>query len=177
MISESCATLTQAYDFYTYDVPWLEYMVQNMCLADISSFIESDSFKKDQFFQSGFRNCQLNGRYFGIPVSGGTQLLFYRKDLFENRELQTEYQKRSLISLRAPRTWKEFNDVAAFFTRKENPASPTEYGASFAGAIDEELAPEILIRLWACGGKLWDNYHRPTFHTKEKISVQAGQLC
>lgn len=167
MISESCATLTQTYDFYTYDVPWLEYMVQNMCLADISSFIESDSFKKDQFFQSGFRNCQLNGRYFGIPVSGGTQLLFYRKDLFENRELQTEYQKRSLISLRAPRTWKEFNDVAAFFTRKENPASPTEYGASFAGAIDEELAPEILIRLWACGGKLWDNYHRPTFHTKE----------
>ena len=80
-------------------------------------------------------------------------------------ELQAEYQKRSLISLRAPRTWKEFNDVAAFFTRKENPASPTEYGASFAGAIDEELAPEILIRLWACGGKLWDNYHRPTFHT------------
>lgn len=93
MISESCAMLTQTYDFYTYDVPWLEYMVQNMCLADISSFIESDSFKKDQFFQSGFRNCQLNGRYFGIPVSGGTQLLFYRKDLFENRELQTEYQK------------------------------------------------------------------------------------
>ena len=88
-------------------------------------------------------------------MSGGTQLLFYRKDLFENRELQAEYQKRSLISLRAPRTWKEFNDVAAFFTRKENPASPTEYGASFAGAIDEELAPEILIRLWACGGKLW----------------------
>ena len=167
MISESCATLTQTYDFYTYDVPWLEYMVQNMCLADISSFIESDSFRKDQFFQSGFRNCQLNGRYFGIPVSGGTQLLFYRKDLFENRELQAEYQKRSLISLRTPRTWKEFNDVAAFFTRKENPASPTEYGASFAGAIDEELAPEILIRLWACGGKLWDNYHRPTFHTKE----------
>lgn len=167
MISESCATLTQTYDFYTYDVPWLEYMVQNMCLADISSFIESDSFRKDQFFQSGFRNCQLNGRYFGIPVSGGTQLLFYRKDLFENRELQAEYQKRSLISLRAPRTWKEFNDVAAFFTRKENPASPTEYGASFAGAIDEELAPEILIRLWAYGGKLWDNYHRPTFHTKE----------
>ena len=31
----------------------------------------------------------------------------------------------------------------------------------------KELAPEILIRLWACGGSLWDNYHRPTFHTKE----------
>ena len=94
MISESCATLTQTYDFYTYDVPWLEYMVQNMCLADISSFIESDSFRKDQFFQSGFQNCRLNGRYFGIPVSGGTQLLFYRKDLFENRELQAHFGHR-----------------------------------------------------------------------------------
>lgn len=50
MISESCATLTQTYDFYTYDVPWLEYMVQNMCLADISTFIESDSFKRINFF-------------------------------------------------------------------------------------------------------------------------------
>ena len=167
MISDSCDTLTQAYDFYTYDAPWLEYMVQNMCLADISSFIEGDSFRKDQFFPSSFQNCQVKGRYFGIPVSGGIQLLFYRKDLFESRELQAEYQKRSLISLRAPRTWKEFNDVAAFFTRGKNPSSPTEYGASFAGAIDEELAPEILIRLWACGGKLWDSYHRPTFHTKE----------
>ena len=29
------------------------------------------------------------------------------------------------------------------------------------------MAPEILIRLWAYGGKLWDNYHRPTFNTKE----------
>lgn len=167
MISDSTDALTQAYDFYTYDVPWLEYMVQNMCLADISSFIESDDFRKEKFFQTGFRNCQVNGRYFGIPVIGGTQLLFYRKDLFESRELQAEYQKRSLFSLRAPRTWKEFNDVAAFFTREKNPSSPTVYGASFAGAIDEELAPEILIRLWACGGSLWDNYHRPTFHTKE----------
>ena len=50
MISESCSTLTQTYDFYTYDVPWLEYMVQNMCLADISSFIESDSFRRISFF-------------------------------------------------------------------------------------------------------------------------------
>ncbi|MFR8799757.1 MAG: hypothetical protein ACLVGQ_11880 [Blautia massiliensis (ex Durand et al. 2017)] len=67
-------------------------------------------------------------------MSGGTQLLFYRKDLFENRELQTEYQKRSLISLRAPRTWKEFNDVAAFFTRKENPASPYRIRSFFCGS-------------------------------------------
>lgn len=167
MISTSTYELTQEYDLYTYDVPWLEYMAQNMCLADISEFAENDFFKKDHFFPSSLRNCQIGNRYFGIPISGGTQLLFYRKDLFESRTLQAEYQKQSRISLRPPRTWKEFNDVAAFFTRQYNPSSPTEYGVSFAGVIDEEMAPEILIRLWAYGGKLWDNYHRPTFNTKE----------
>lgn len=167
MISTSTYELTQRYDLYTYDVPWLEYMAQNMCLADITTFTESEHFKKELFFPSSLRNCQIDNRYFGIPISGGTQLLFYRKDLFDSRTLQTEYQKQSRISLRPPRTWKEFNDVAAFFTRQFNPSSPTEYGASFAGIIDEELAPEILVRLWAYGGKLWDNYHRPTFNTKE----------
>lgn len=167
MISDSVEDLTQQYDLYTYDVPWLEYMAQNMCLADLSAFTESPSFKKELFFPSSLRNCQIDNRYFGIPISGGTQLLFYRKDLFDSRDLQAEYQKQSHISLRAPRTWKEFNDVAAFFTRQYNPSSPTEYGVSFASIIDEEMAPEILIRVWAYGGKLWDNYHRPTFDTKE----------
>lgn len=167
MISDSVEDLIQQYDLYTYDVPWLEYMAQNMCLADVSAFTDSPSFKKELFFPSSLRNCQIDNRYFGIPISGGTQLLFYRKDLFDSRDLQAEYQKQSHLSLRAPRTWKEFNDIAAFFTRQYNPSSPTEYGVSFASIIDEEMAPEILTRIWAYSGKLWDNYHRPTFNTKE----------
>ena len=167
MVSRSVEQLTARYDLYTYDVPWLEYMVQNLCLADITAFAMSDDFPRGQMFAENLRNCQIENRFFGIPLSGGTQLLFYRPDLFENRILRREYQKQSRLSLRAPRTWKEFNDIAAFFTRSENPSSPTEYGVSLAGIIDEELAPEILIRLWSFGGKLWDDYHRPTFATKE----------
>jgi multiple sugar transport system substrate-binding protein len=165
IISHSVEYLTGSYDLYTYDVPWLEYMVQNLCLADITAFVESDSFQKNGLFPSSLRNCQLDGRFYGIPLIGGTQLLFYRRDLFENRELIREYQKQNRISLRPPRTWKEFNGTARFFTRSINSGSPTEYGTSFAGIIDEEMAPELLIRLWAFGGKLWDTYNRPTFDT------------
>lgn len=166
IISHSVEYLTNSYDMYTYDVPWLEYMVQNLCLADITAFVESDSFQKEGLFQSNLRNCQLDGRFYGVPLIGGTQLLFYRRDLFENRDLVREYQKQNQISLRPPRTWKEFNGTARFFTRSLNPGSPTEYGTSFAGIIDEEMAPELLIRVWAFGGKLWDSYNRPTFNTQ-----------
>lgn len=139
MISTSTYELTQEYDLYTYDVPWLEYMAQNMCLADISEFAENDFFKKDHFFPSSLRNCQIGNRYFGIPISGGTQLLFYRKDLFESRTLQAEYQKQSRISLRPPRTWKEFNDVAAFLPDSIIPPHQqnTEY-----------LLPALLMKKW-----------------------------
>ena len=166
MIRKAAEEVTTSYDLYTYDVPWLEYMVQNVYLADITSFTESMHLK-ELLFPENLRNCQVNDRFFGVPIIGGAQLLFYRRDLFENRKLQQEYQKKSSISLRAPRTWKEFNDIAAFFTREYNPDSPTQFGASIAARYDEELAPEILIRLWSYGGRLWDNYNRPTFATKE----------
>ena len=167
MVSKDMDELTARYDLYTYDVPWLEYMVQNASLADISDFAESDRFPRDLLIPESLRNCQVNSRYYGIPLSGGTILLFYRRDLFESHQLREEYQRHSSISLRPPRTWKEFNDIAAFFTRSITPSSPTEYGTSFAGIIDEEMAPEILIRLWSYGGQLWDSYRRPSFDTKE----------
>ena len=176
MIYKATEELTTSYDFYTYDVPWLEYMVQNICLADITAFTESSHFKKDLLFPVNLRNCQIENRFFGIPLIGGTQLLFYRRDLFESRILQQEYQKNSSISLRAPRTWKEFNDIAAFFTRELNPSSPTEFGTSLAAGYDEELAPEILIRIWSFGGRLWDNYNRPTFATKENVMAFESLL-
>ena len=37
--------------------------------------------------------------------------------------------------------------------------------------MDEELAPEILIRLWSFGGKLWDKYNRVCMNTPENIKA------
>ncbi len=165
LINHSMETLTDTYDMYTYDVPWLDYMVQNLCLADITDFVLDPSFQKERLIKVNLENCQFEQRYYGIPLIGGTQILFYRKDLFENRDIVKSFKKQCRISLRPPRTWKEFNTIAEFFTQSYHPDSPTEYGTSFAGIIDEEMAPEMLIRLWAFGGSLWDTYNRPTFHT------------
>lgn len=155
------------YDLVMYDIPWLPYLVQNGVLSDISEFIEGPDFQKNLLFESHLDSSSLQNRYYGVPLVGGTQILFYRKDILENYSYQKEYRSCHEISLRPPRTWEEYNSVAAFFTRKYNPKSPTEWGASFAGATNEMLAPEILIRLWAMRGSVWDQYARPTINSPE----------
>lgn len=148
------------YDIYMYDVPWLRYLVQNSLLGDLTDFLADNYYLNDTFFKENLENCRYEVRYYGIPLIGGAQIMFYRKDLFENREISKQFQKDFQLPLRPPRTWTEFNGIAKFFTKSYNPSSPTEYGTSVAGIMDEELAPEILIRLWAYGGKIWDSYNR-----------------
>lgn len=155
------------FDIYMYDVPWLEYMAQNEYIADISDLVNGETFDKTQLFQANMDNCFYNEAYYGIPIIGGAQVMFYRQDLFENREVAKLFKQKYQISLRPPKTWTEFNGTAEFFTRKYNPESPIEYGTSMAGSMDEELAPEILIRLWACGGNVWDKSYRVCLDTPE----------
>lgn len=151
------------YDLIMYDIPWLPFLVQNQCLANISDFFIKSSVQKGHLFKNDMEACIFDGQYYGVPLVGGTQVLFYRRDYFEDYNLQKEYRANHAISLRPPKTWEEFNEVAAFFTREKNPASPTAWGTALAGATDEILAPEILIRLWSMKGHLWDNWARPDF--------------
>lgn len=174
-ISETIDT-EDAYDIHMYDIPWLNYMVQNAFVADISEFVRGGTFKKDSIFKENMDNCKYEGNYYGIPIIGGSQIMFYRKDLFENRDIQKSFQNKYQISLRPPRTWTEFNGTSRFFTRSFNPSSPTRYGTSLAGITDEELAPEILIRLWSYGGALWDSYNRPCLNSPENIRAFESVL-
>lgn len=160
-------SLGHTYDIFMYDIPWLTYLAQNSLLADITDFITESRFHPEYIFPENMENCKLRDRYYGIPLVGGTQLLFYRRDLFEDSHWQKLFRARQGSPLKPPRTWTEFNRTAAFFTRSANPDSPTAFGTSLAGITDEELAPEIWIRLWAMGGSLWDSYNRPCLDRPE----------
>lgn len=155
------------YDIYMYDVPWLSYMIQNGLISDISDYVSRKSFRKEAVFDHNLNNCSFEKRYYGVPLISGSHIMFYRKDLFEDHAIAKKYKEKYLLSLRPPKTWGEFNKTAEFFTRSIHSKSPTEYGTSVAGIVDEELAPEILIRLWAYGGNLWDTYNRATLDTPE----------
>jgi multiple sugar transport system substrate-binding protein len=159
------------YDVYMFDAPWLNYFAQTGCLSDISDFIQDNRDIYSSIVRENLEAASYNGRYFSIPFLGGAQLLFYRRDLFEDPQAGKSYFNQNNNPLRPPRTWREFNRIARFFSRRLNPASPVEYGASCAGATSDELCPELYIRIWGFGGQVFDRQHRPSLYSRYNIEA------
>lgn len=162
----------EATDVYMFDIPWLPYLAFNGYIEDISEFINSPDFDRDLFLPGSFKYfSEFEGKYYGVPFTYAPQLLYYRKDLFNDKKLGREFEKRYKTKLRPPRTWLEFNAVAEFFTKAYNPDSPVEYGTSVAAAYFEALAPELFIRSWAYGGRIFDKNNKVVINSKENLKA------
>ncbi|MDR0720922.1 MAG: extracellular solute-binding protein, partial [Treponema sp.] len=157
------------YDIYMFDIPWLNFLVQNGFLEDISNFITRDKVYYNSIIKEILRNSMYQGRYYSIPFLGGAQLMFYRIDVFEDPILSKDYFNTCGTKLRPPRTWPEFNTVAKFFTRKYNRSSPVEFGASCHGAIAEEICPDIYSRIWGFGGQVFNRKNLPELYSENNI--------
>lgn len=145
------------FDVVMYDNPWLDILVRSNRLADLTSFTQSADFSPDVFLPNLLDKVGIvNERCYGVPFLFGSQLLLYRKDLFENQQLKEQFEKKYRTRLRAPRTWFEFNVVSSFFSRKYNPSSPLSYGTAIAAGNEAFLMPELMPRVWAYGGCAFD---------------------
>jgi len=61
----------------------------------------------------------FNGVTYGYPFSALTMDLWYRKDLLTDPAEARSFKARYEYDLRVPATWKEYRDVAEFFTRPQ----------------------------------------------------------
>lgn len=145
------------YDIYLYDTSWFSYLVHSGCLKDLTDNFYTSADIRRCFTPKNLSNCSYQGRIYGFPIIGGTQFLLYRRDLFTDPELCRKYKQDHKISLRPPKTWKEFNSIARFFTREFNPDSPTLYGTAIATSLNEELALEFEPRMWSYGGSFYNS--------------------
>ncbi|PKM38907.1 MAG: hypothetical protein CVV04_13300 [Firmicutes bacterium HGW-Firmicutes-9] len=149
------------FDIVMYDNPWLDILVRGNRLADITAFTQAPDFSEDVFLPHLLEKVGIiDERCYGVPFIFGPQILLYRKDLFENQSLKEQFEKKYRTKLRVPRTWFEFNVVSSFFTRKLNPTSPTPYGTAIAAGNEAILMPELMPRVWAYGGCVFDESGR-----------------
>ena len=170
---------TPFFDLYMYDIPWLPYLAQNQLIADITDYVNNSPYNEENFFSHNLRNCQLEGRYYGIPVVGGAQIMFYRKDLFEDPLLNQKYEALYGCPLTLPQDWETFNRIARYFTQKYFPDSPTLYGTSLAGADSLSFAPEIFLRMLSYHGNVWDAHYRIALNApaNEKAFASVLETC
>lgn len=160
------------YDVFSVDSLWFREFQQKGYLANLTKYIDDtflDTVKiKDELFESFGK---INNQYFAIPYHYSNQLLFYRKDLFENIINKRMFFEQYGTELRCPKTWMEYNAVARFFTQKFNPDSPTEYGTTLGGDSAFAAAYDYLPRFWSYGANLFDRQGNLTIDSKNALKA------
>ncbi|MEI6100839.1 MAG: extracellular solute-binding protein [Eubacteriales bacterium] len=156
------------FDVCMYDNPWLDILVSKNCFLNITDYINSDTINTSVFLEGLLDKVSLvNGKYYGVPFLFGPQLLLYRRDLFENPQLCDLFEKKYREKLRVPRTWFEFNVISSFFTRSLNPNSPVDFGVSLPACNAAILIPELMPRVWAYNGRVFDDDGNPLVNSTE----------
>ena len=100
---------------------------------------------------------EIGGKLYAYPETPSPQILFYRRDLFENTMIQRQYKERCREELRPPQSFEEYNRIAAYFTRDMNPDSPVAYGSTLTLGNTGVAATEYLTRYFSLTSRLFDD--------------------
>ncbi|MEG2700788.1 MAG: extracellular solute-binding protein, partial [Hungatella sp.] len=140
---------SQAYDLIRLDMAWLSELGKKLFLP---LNMEEEPFKTIQNGFSAnlpFDYYDVENTVYSLPFDPSVQILYYRKDLFEDALVKREFYERQLT---VPKTFEEYNEVAGFFTQKYNPNSPTKYGTTLVFGSSIVAACDYLPRLKELGG-------------------------
>jgi multiple sugar transport system substrate-binding protein len=109
-----------AFDVLSVVPSWQADFIGQGVLEPLDPFVEKYMNKADlDDFHPLYRDfMNYGGSIYGLFDDGDTILLYYRKDLFEDAANQSEFQAQAGRPLAPPKTWQEFDEVAAFFTEK-----------------------------------------------------------
>jgi len=147
------------HDIYTIPDYWTGQYTSGGWLTSLDKFINSDlynsSFDINDIPESLLKLNSYNGELFVMPFKYNTRLLFYRKDIFNEKNLSV------------PTTWDEMQSVAASLTKND-----------FYG-IDLSLNPENLTDLFhdflsSAGGKFFKDDLKAGFN--DTAGVEAVEF-
>jgi multiple sugar transport system substrate-binding protein len=110
----------------------------------------------------------FEGKLYSVPWHDGPECLIYRRDLFEDAREKETFRNRFGYELQPPATWKEFVEIARFFTRPEK----NLYGTMFAAFPDgHNTLYDFAVQLWSRGGELEDKDGNALLDTPEAVAA------
>jgi multiple sugar transport system substrate-binding protein len=121
-----------------------------------------------------YRNNWMSwhGKIYGIPDDGDIFVLYYRKDLFEDPANQAAFHQQYGYALTPPATWKQFDEIAEFFTKTY---APDLYGCAIERAGQPYLFFEERFR--TNGGRFFDvETMQATINSPEGITTLTEML-
>lgn len=147
------AEYSDVFDVFRLDVAWLSWFADKVLLpleqiepgirGELNAYIPAIV----------DRYCMVGEQVYALPLTPSPQMLFYRKDLFENLENRRLYYEQYGRELRPPETFGEYNAIAGFFTR---PGRPGIYGNTLTTGNSALAATEFLARYFSHTDRLYD---------------------
>ena len=156
-IASTGARRSASVDVFNCADAWLPTLASNFIPLD--ELIKRDGFDLNRY-PSGFKAAAgFDRNFFGLPIRGFAQLLFFRKDLFEREGLQP------------PRTWDEFVISANRLQRASNIGG----AAMYYGRAENAASLNIWANyLWGRGGDILHSDFTPRFN--DPVGIETTQF-
>ena len=167
--------LNDSYDILQVNVSWFQNLANEKSICSLEHYLDPNSLDCPQDVLQSY--CFINGKLWSVPYMLDSQLLFYRKDLFESLSCQRSFYEKYKAELRVPQTWEEYNRVAKFFTQESTPTSPVRYGTTLGGNSFYSVYG-LVPRIWELGSDLCN--HQNDFCMEEKgikLALQEYLEC
>lgn len=144
--------------------------------------VDKEKLALDDYFDISIKNYTQDGVWLGPPLYVTGVALFYRTDLFGHPEEKAAFKKKYGYDLKVPETYKQYRDIAQFFTRKKGERLAGEvlksdfYGTSHSNKPTGFLWHDFINYLMAFGA--YDVFNpetmQPTINSPE--SIAAGEF-
>ncbi|HHV09643.1 MAG TPA: sugar ABC transporter substrate-binding protein [Clostridiales bacterium] len=125
---------TKRYDIVLAPIAFLHSFAASQKIEPLQPMIDQyagASYDTGDFIPALFETYGMyQGSLYAIPYKPDVELLFYRKDLFEDEAVKASFKEKYGRDLEVPKTNEELMEVAGFFTKSANPDSPVDYGYS-----------------------------------------------
>lgn len=128
---------------------------QKQWLTSLNNLITNDELSS--FLPSTINLMRIHGDLVQLPRNIDVKLLYYRTDLFNNKNEQDKFKHKYGYALKPPETWEQLKDIAEYFTRP-----PDLYGFVFPGRYSG-LFGHFFELLTMASGVLLDKDLKPQF--------------
>ncbi|NGP45642.1 extracellular solute-binding protein [Bacillaceae bacterium SIJ1] len=104
------------------------------------------------FLKDDYAN--INDVTYALPFDISIQMLFYRKDLFENEMIKRKYFEKTKSELKIPTDFHTYNQILTFFNESDFDLVNGIHGASMITGKAETIVAEYLLRYYSLKGAL-----------------------
>lgn len=91
-------------DLVLFDIPWLEHLSRTGLIIPIDNYFDESASDFSHIIPELLTKYgSVDNKLYAMPIVASTQLMFYRKDLFDDEVLQRQFEKTYQIPLEVPR--------------------------------------------------------------------------